>query len=112
MAVGTTNGEPAVITLSAKTGSGIELLREHLKSSIGFSGTGEGSFLARRRHLDALARARDHLSNGEQQLLHRQAGELLAEDLRQCQRALGEITGDVTADDLLGRIFSSFCIGK
>jgi tRNA modification GTPase len=112
LAVGTTNGEPAVITLSAKTGSGIELLREHLKSSIGFSGTGEGSFLARRRHLDALARARDHLSNGEQQLLHRQAGELLAEDLRQCQRALGEITGDVTADDLLGRIFSSFCIGK
>lgn len=103
---------PTIITLSAKTGSGIPLLREHLKSSIGFQGAGEGSFLARRRHVDALSRAREFLLCGQQQLDNAGAGELLAEDLRQSQRTLGEITGEISADDLLGRIFSSFCIGK
>ena len=100
-----------IITLSAKTGSGIDLLREHLKASIGFH-PGEGSFLARRRHIEALQKAREYVSYGQQQLENAGAGELLAEDLRLSQRTLGEITGEVSADDLLGRIFSSFCIGK
>jgi tRNA modification GTPase len=68
--------------------------------------------MARRRHVDALQRAMAHLVQGEQQLLGMAAGELLAEDLRQAQEALNEITGEFTSDDLLGRIFSSFCIGK
>lgn len=67
--------------------------------------------MARRRHLDALARAEANLQTGDQ-LLQQGAGELLAEELRLAQQALGEITGEVSSDDLLGRIFSSFCIGK
>jgi tRNA modification GTPase len=103
---------PSTITLSAKTGAGLDLLRQHLKESVGFAASGEGNFLARRRHVDALQQAREYLCNGQQQLLETAAGELLAEDLRLCQRTLGEITGAVSADDLLGKIFSSFCIGK
>ncbi|HEX9803880.1 MAG TPA: tRNA uridine-5-carboxymethylaminomethyl(34) synthesis GTPase MnmE [Gammaproteobacteria bacterium] len=99
------------IRLSAKTGEGLELLRRHLEQSIGYQGGGEGSFMARRRHLDALARAETNLQNGDR-LLQQGAGELLAEELRLAQQALGEITGEVSSDDLLGRIFSSFCIGK
>jgi len=106
------SGTPTVVTLSAKTGAGIELLRQHLKDTAGFRSDSEGLFLARRRHLDALARAKEFLLHGQHELLSRNAGELLAEDLRACQQALGEITGAVSADDLLGRIFSSFCIGK
>jgi len=106
-----THPDATVITLSAKTGAGVTLLREHLKASIGFH-PGEGSFLARRRHIEALQKARDYVICGQQQLENAGAGELLAEDLRLSQRSLGEITGDVSADDLLGRIFSSFCIGK
>ena len=68
--------------------------------------------MARRRHLDALERARDHVQSGHDQLIQARAGELLAEELRLAQQALGEITGEFTSDDLLGRIFSSFCIGK
>jgi tRNA modification GTPase len=97
--------------LSAKTGEGINLLVDHLKSVMGYSNTAEGGFTARRRHLDALSRAEDALEHGTRQLKHG-AGELLAEDLRLSQQHLGEITGDVSADDLLGKIFSSFCIGK
>jgi tRNA modification GTPase len=100
-----------IIYLSAKTGQGIDLLIEHLKTVMGYSNTGEGGFTARRRHLDALSRAEDALIHGTQQL-KQGAGELLAEDLRLSQQHLGEITGDVSADDLLGKIFSSFCIGK
>jgi tRNA modification GTPase len=99
------------IRLSAKTGEGLELLRRHLEQSIGYQGGGEGSFMARRRHLDALARAEANLQNGDR-LLQQGAGELLAEELSLAQQALGEITGEVSSDDLLGRIFSSFCIGK
>lgn len=106
------SGTPNTITLSAKTGAGIALLRQHLKDAVGFRGDSEGLFLARRRHLDALARAREFLLRGQHELLSRNAGELLADDLRAGQQALGEITGAVSADDLLGRIFSSFCIGK
>lgn len=100
------------IHLSATSGDGVDLLRQHLKDSIGYRGTTEGSFSARRRHLDALARAERFLLDGRAQLEAAGAGELLAEDLRQCQNALGEITGVVTSDELLGKIFSSFCIGK
>lgn len=100
------------INLCARSGEGLELLREHLKNCMGYSQTAESSFSARRRHLDALRQAEQFLENGYQQLTQASAGELLAEDLRMAQQALGEITGEFTADDLLGRIFSSFCIGK
>lgn len=100
------------IALSAKSGEGIELLRDHLKKIMGYTGLTEGVFLARRRHLDALIRAKDFVLNGQEQLHQSKAGELLAEDLRQAQQALGEITGFVSSDELLGKIFSSFCIGK
>jgi tRNA modification GTPase len=105
-------GATTVVTLSAKTGIGIDLLRDHLKNCAGYQGAGEGGFLARRRHVDALDRARNHLLRGHLQLTEHGAGELLAEDLRQCQQTLGEITGQLSSDDLLGRIFSSFCVGK
>jgi tRNA modification GTPase len=97
--------------LSAKTGAGMDLLREHLKQTAGFEQLGEDSFSARRRHLDALTRAREHL---EEAADHAEtgSGELLAEELRLAQLCLSEITGEFTSDDLLGKIFSSFCIGK
>ena len=100
------------IFLSAKKGQGLELLRDHLKISAGFKGGSEGLFLARRRHLEALNQTEKHLRTARTQLQNYKAGELLAEDLRQAQQALAEITGAVTSDELLGRIFSSFCIGK
>ena len=100
------------IGISAATGMGIDALKEHLKTIMGFSETGEGGFTARRRHLDALERAQSFLDTGKAQLQGYAAGELLAEDLRQAQNTLSEITGEFTPDDLLGRIFSSFCIGK
>ena len=105
------NGIP-VVHLSAKTGHGIELLREHLKHCVGYSTSAEGSFMARRRHLDALAKAKDHLLQGQEQLEMSLAGELLAEELRLAQQHLNEITGEFTSDDLLGQNFGSFCIGK
>lgn len=101
-----------IIELSAKTGAGLDLLKQHLKSSMGYQDGGAGRFSARRRHLDSLEKAADFLHAGERQLLQAGAGELLADDLRQCQNALGEITGAVSSDQLLGEIFSSFCIGK
>lgn len=100
------------VVLSARQGQGLEVLRDTLKAAMGFQSEGAGLFTARRRHLDALERARQSLANGLEQLLGTGAGELLAEDLRVAQEALSEITGEFTADDLLGRIFSSFCIGK
>jgi tRNA modification GTPase len=100
------------INLSAKTGAGIGCLRETIRKLAGYENLGEGAFTARRRHLDALARAKAHFSSGRQALEETRAGELLAEELRLSQQALGEITGAVSSDDLLGRIFSEFCIGK
>jgi tRNA modification GTPase len=108
----TNNDAPTLIRLSAKDNQGLNLLRQHLKSTMGFDGEGEGGFTARRRHLDALERANQALLAGQSQLQSFGAGELLAEDLRQCQNFLGEITGQFSSDDLLGEIFSSFCIGK
>lgn len=101
-----------VIHLSAKTGDGIHLLKEQIKKTVGFQQHTEGLFLARRRHLDALDRANEHIAAAHLQLATSKAGELAAEDLRQAQLAMSEITGEFTSDDLLGRIFSSFCIGK
>lgn len=100
------------VALSAATGQGLQILRQHLKKIMGYQQTTENSFSARRRHLQALQSAMQHLQQGEQQLVEFQAGELLADELRMAQQYLGEITGHFSADDLLGRIFSSFCIGK
>ena len=102
----------AEIALSVKTGAGLDSLRQHLKDRAGFQPAGAGSFSARRRHLDAIRRARDHLQQGRTQLTQTRAGELLAEELRLAQQALAEITGAFSSDDLLGKIFSNFCIGK
>lgn len=96
---------------SAKTGEGLDALREHLKHLAG-AGSGEGAFSARRRHVLALEQVQAHLDHTAHVLTHARAGELAAEELRQAQHALGEITGDYSSDDLLGAIFSSFCIGK
>jgi tRNA modification GTPase len=102
-----------VISISAHTGAGLDLLKQHIKSLAGFQGETDGIYLARRRHLDALARAETHVQDSLKQLSSAsRAGELAAEDLRLAQLALNEITGEFTSDDLLGRIFSSFCIGK
>jgi tRNA modification GTPase len=104
-------GETTHIYLSAKTGLGVPELKEYLKNQIGYSGTGEGSFMARRRHIDAIERAKNCITHSFQ-LLSIGSGELVAEELRQAQECLGEITGKFTSDDLLGTIFTSFCIGK
>jgi len=106
------SGLGPAVALSAKTGTGIDAFRSHLKRHMGYLPAGEGTFIARRRHLDALGRAASHLADARAQLHGSKAGELMAEDLRQAQRALGEITGEFTPDDLLARIFSTFCIGK
>lgn len=106
------SGDHTLITLSAKTGAGIDLLKRHLKQCMGYVDGAESQFSARRRHLLALERAYQALETGRNQLENAGAGELLAEDLRECQQHLGEITGAVSSDQLLGEIFSSFCIGK
>lgn len=99
------------VALSAKTGQGLESLRTHLKTAAGFQENMEGTFMARRRHLQVLDKARNHLDEAQQRLQQR-ASELLAEELRLAQLCLSEITGEFTSEDLLTRIFSSFCIGK
>jgi tRNA modification GTPase len=104
--------QPPVIAVSAATGDGIDALRMHLKDQAGIGDLGEGVYTARRRHLDAIERARARFTAGRDALLKAGAGELLAEELREAQDALAEITGEFTPDDLLGRIFSEFCIGK
>ena len=109
----TQHGTNTIISLSAKRGSGIDLLKNQIKSSVGFQVTGEGVCSARKRHLEALTCAHAHLQNGQQQLQNKvPASELLAEDLRLAQHALNSITGEFTSDDLLGKIFGNFCIGK
>jgi tRNA modification GTPase len=97
--------------LSVRTGEGLDLLRAELKARAGAAG-GEGAFSARRRHVAALERVQAHLDHAAAALAAPRAGELAAEDLRQAQHALGEITGSYSSDDLLGAIFGSFCIGK
>lgn len=104
-------GHP-VYRISAKTGLGLDALRQHLKACMGYQGSVEGGFMARRRHLEAINHADEHLQLAKEQLEVYAAGELVAEELRLAQEFLSEITGQFTSDDLLGRIFSSFCIGK
>lgn len=104
--------ETSEVRISARSGAGVDALRDHLCSSMGLVQGAEGEFLARRRHLEALQRTHAHLAAGSAALHQSLSGELLAEDLRQAQMSLGEITGEFSADDLLGEIFSSFCIGK
>ena len=100
------------INISAKTGDGLEALRERLRELAGYENRGEGAFTARRRHVEALERAAMHFETGRTALEETHAGELFAEELRLSHHALGEITGAFTADDLLGKIFAEFCIGK
>lgn len=100
------------ISLSAKHSIGMDLLKNYLTEAIGFKQTSEGVFMARKRHLDAIEQAFAAVSNAKQQLEDFNAGELVAEELRLAQNSLAEITGKFSSDDLLGRIFTSFCIGK
>ena len=104
--------ESGGLRLSATAGAGFEALVERLKACAGYRSPEAGGFSARRRHLDALDRAGAALDSGRERLVAEQAGELLAEELRLAQEALGAITGTVSSDDLLGEIFASFCIGK
>jgi tRNA modification GTPase len=106
------SSSPPRVFLSARTGAGLNLLRTHLKATVGYRETESGALAARRRHLDALSRARQHVQNAADTLSSTRAFELFAEDLRLAQNSLGEITGEFTSDDLLGEIFGSFCIGK
>jgi len=100
------------IYLSAKHKTGIEALKAELKERMGYQQNSEDSFIARRRHLHALERTQEFVDNAEAQLVQFNAGELMAEELRLAQDELGQITGRFTSDDLLGEIFSNFCIGK
>ena len=100
------------VFVSALDGTGLDILRERIKAFAGLRDEEDNQFLARQRHIDALDRAEHFLMTGLEQQKTYKAGELLADDLHSCQKALGEITGEVTSDDLLGLIFGSFCIGK
>lgn len=99
------------VLLSVKTGAGLDLLYAHLKQCMGFQPAGEGTFSARRRHLEAIGRAQQRLAAARDHARSR-AGELAAEELRLAQQALAEITGEFAPEDLLARIFATFCIGK
>jgi tRNA modification GTPase len=109
---GLADGDPPTLAISATTGAGLDALRTHLKACAGYQASGEGEFIARRRHLDALERVGAALDRARDAVAARLGAELVAEDLRQAQNALGEITGAFTPDDLLGQIFATFCIGK
>lgn len=106
------SGDQLKVGVSAKTGQGVDNLIHLIKKTVGASMSNEGVFSARTRHLDALRRTLGHIQAGRDQLQNNNAAELLAEELRLAQVALGEITGEYLPDDLLGAIFSSFCIGK
>ncbi|MCX7096761.1 MAG: tRNA uridine-5-carboxymethylaminomethyl(34) synthesis GTPase MnmE [Methylococcales bacterium] len=98
--------------VSIKTGQGMDVLRQHLKQSVGYNAATDNVFIARRRHIEALNKGHEFVVSALDQLQTSLAGELVAEDLRMAQISLAEITGEVSSDDLLGKIFSSFCIGK
>lgn len=101
-----------IIYVSVKTGEGLSLLRDHLKSKVGYNNTNEGQFMARRRHLEALLQVKKFLLQAQQHSSNSELLALFAEDLRQAQNSLGEITGKFYTDDLLDKIFSTFCVGK
>jgi tRNA modification GTPase len=101
------------LAISARRGDGLEALRQRLLALAGWQQAGDGLFMARERHLQALRRVGEHLDQAHEHLAARAEHlDLLAEELRLAQQALGEITGEFSADDLLGEIFSRFCIGK
>jgi tRNA modification GTPase len=114
------SGEPAgavadddhAIAISALTGAGIDELRAHLEQQLGYQPAAEGAVTARRRHMQSLHKARQHFDEACRVLSQTAEGELMADELLQVQNALAEITGQFSSDDLLGEIFSSFCIGK
>ena len=101
-----------VLSVSAKNGIGLDDLKATIKDSVKFTASTEGNFIARRRHLDAIDKACIHIDESIVQLEEFSACELVAEELKMAQESLNLITGKFTSDDLLGKIFSSFCIGK
>ena len=101
-----------VVHLSAQTGAGLTELRAEICKLAGYRDQGEGAFTARRLHLNAIKQARTHFELGSVALREQQAGEIFAEELRMAQHCLGEVTGEFSSDDLLGKIFAEFCIGK
>jgi tRNA modification GTPase len=105
-------GGPPRFMISALTGAGLPELRAHLKAAMGYQSVDGGAISARKRHLEALSLARERTEEASRLLTERRAGELVAEELRAAQQALDEITGEFTSEDLLGRIFAGFCIGK
>ena len=109
---GVDTDDPLVVRVSALTGDGIDELRRHLEHRLGYQPSAEGSLTARQRHLESLRKASEHFSAACAVLSDSAAGELMADELLQVQNALAEITGQFSSDDLLGRIFESFCIGK
>lgn len=111
-AASTSSDTSETINFSATTGAGLEALTNRIKTLAGYQDLGKGAFTARQRHLDALLRAKNHFQLGKKALDETRSGEIFAEELRLAQQALGEITGAFSSDDLLGRIFSEFCIGK
>ena len=104
--------EDAIVRVSAIAGEGLDALRTQIRRLAGYKDLGEQTVTARRRHVDAMKRARAHFAAGRQALAEQRAGEVFAEELRLAHRALGEITGTTSSDDLLGMIFTNFCIGK
>jgi tRNA modification GTPase len=109
---GVDTSDPSIIRVSALTGTGIDELRQHLQSALGYQPSAEGGLIARQRHLQSLRKASGHFAHACAVLADSAAGELMADELLQVQNALAEITGQFSSDDLLGRIFTSFCIGK
>ncbi len=104
--------DPAELPVSVMTGAGMDALKDFLKTAMGYQSAGEAPYIARRRHLQAIGQAREHFRAALAAMRDGRSGELIAEDLRLAQHRLGEVTGEFTSDDLLGRIFSEFCIGK
>ncbi len=111
-AAGAAADDPNLIRLSAKTGAGIGALRERIRDLAGYRHHGEGAYTARRRHVRAVEQAVEHFEAGCDALTELRAGEILAEELRLARESLGEIIGTASSDELLGQIFSEFCIGK
>ncbi|MDX1405933.1 MAG: tRNA uridine-5-carboxymethylaminomethyl(34) synthesis GTPase MnmE [Woeseiaceae bacterium] len=109
---GIRSDDPKTLNVSVKSGAGIDALRETVRELAGYRDLGEGAFTARKRHVEAIDKAYACFERGKAALEEQKAGELMAEDLRAALDALGEISGAVSSDELLGRIFSEFCIGK
>ncbi len=112
LAVTDNNRDPAALYISTLEGTGMDLLIERITGHISDYNQDNQTFMARRRHVEALLRAQECVLQSAHTFNTTRSGELMAEDLRGAQRFLDEITGEFTSDDLLGKIFSSFCVGK